>query len=109
MAQQPTLDAVLMKDAALGMWTAHLVQLDVAAQGKTIAQALTEVQYVLTAATIGAVKNGSALAAAVGEAPAEYKQRFANGTPLNVVMPDVPAIEPPLAVAVPTIGEARVV
>ena len=106
--QPNTFSAVLMKDGVIDQWTAHLVELDVAAQGGTIAEALAEVQFVLAAATIRAVKSGEALLTAVGPAPAEYRQRFDNGTTLDVAMPEIPGIDPPLPVAVPTIGEARV-
>ena len=103
------LDAVLIKDCTLDAWTVHLVQLDIAAQGKTIEDALKEVQFTLAAATARAAKDGAVLTDTVGSAPEEYRDRFQRGTRLDVVMPPVPHIDPPLPVAVPTIAEARVV
>lgn len=108
-ASPVTQDVVLIKDSVVDQWTAHLVELDVAAQGRTIPDALKEVQYVLAAATARAASSDTALNVAVGAAPAEYRKQFESGIPVVVTMPNVPSIEPPLPVAVPTLGEARVV
>ena len=104
-----SLDVVLIKDPALDAWTAHLVQIDVAAQGSTIQEALQEVQYALACASVIAAKSNSSLEVSVGAAPEEYIERFSQGVALRVDIPAVPAIDPPIETPVPPIREARVV
>jgi hypothetical protein len=79
MGQQTFSLSILFRVEQNGVWAAQCLEYDIAAQGKTIAEARYGIEKAFVGQILVDVTNGSAPLADVPQAPAEYWKEFEHG------------------------------